>query len=81
MSHRCIDAFGVNFPEANFRVYPGGCEVEDDDPILQTHASHFVKVGEAILPTETASAAHPRAVKKAAPKKAPAQPAPAKEAE
>lgn len=75
MSYRCVNAFtdGTN-------VYAGGCEVQDDNPILETHSAHFVKVGESVLPTETASAAHPRAVKKAAPKKAPAPKAePAKE--
>ncbi|CPX29511.1 Uncharacterised protein [Mycobacteroides abscessus] len=76
MSHRCTNAFTFND-----HVYAGGCEVQDDDPILETHAAHFVKVGESTLPVETATAAHPRAVKKAAPKKAPAKPAPAKEDE
>lgn len=76
MSHRCTNAFTFND-----HVYAGGCEVQDDDPILETHAVHFVKVGESTLPAETATAAHPRAVKKAAPKKVPAKPAPAKEDE
>lgn len=76
MSHRCTNAFTFND-----HVYAGGCEVQDDDPILETHAAHFVKVGDSTFPVETATAAHPRAVKKAAPKKAPAKPAPAKEDE
>lgn len=60
MSHRCINAF-----DYNNRVFPGGYQIEDNDPILDTHAAHFVRVGEVpSVGTETASAAptRPRAV-------------------
>lgn len=53
MSYRVVDAFV--YLEA---VYPGGRQVEDDDPILQTHAHHFAKVSEpAAGAVETATAA------------------------
>lgn len=44
MKHRCINAFWYAG-----KVYPGGVEVDANDPILTTHASHFT-------PTETAEA-------------------------
>lgn len=74
MSFRCSNAFAYG-PH----VYAGGCEVQDDDPILTTHGDYFVRVGEPPVHTETASAApgevrvaHRKApVKKAAPKKLP----------
>lgn len=54
MSYRCINAF--QFGEL---TYPGGCEVDDNDPILQTHKTFFTQVDRpvAIRATETASAA------------------------
>lgn len=53
MSYRVVDAFV--YLEA---VYPGGRQVEDDDPILQTHAHHFAKVSDtAAGAAETATAA------------------------
>lgn len=52
MSFRCSNAFAYG-PH----VYGGGCEVQDDDPILTTHADYFVRVGESPAHTETASAA------------------------
>lgn len=53
MSYRCINAFDY----AN-RIYPGGAQIEDDDPILATHAAHFAKVVTvpSFAATETASA-------------------------
>lgn len=54
MSYRCINAF--QFGEL---TYPGGCEVDDSDPILQSHKTFFAQVDRpvAIRATETASAA------------------------
>lgn len=68
MSYRCINAF--SFEE---RVVAGGAEVPDDDPILSTHADHFVKVAEPFVGVETTVAApgEPRHVEISdAPKKA-----------
>ena len=39
MSYRCANAF--IFAD---RVYPGGFQVEDGDPILMSHSQFFVKV-------------------------------------
>lgn len=41
MAHRCVNAFV--FGE---KVYPGGLLVEDSDPILGSHGSHFAKVND-----------------------------------
>lgn len=70
MSYRCTNAF-VHGPN----VYGGGAVVTDDDPILKTHAAHFVKVNEPLsaVGSETASADAPRTP-------APAKKAPAKKA-
>lgn len=71
MSYRCSNAFAYG-PH----VYAGGCEVQDDDPILHTHADYFVRVGEPpAVRTETASAA-PAEVH--VPRKAPVKRAPKK---
>jgi hypothetical protein len=78
VSHRCINAF-----EYANRIYPGGCEVADDDPILSSHREHFAKVDPvpSFVATETASATpgEKRAVEPE-PKKAPPPKAPAKKA-
>lgn len=50
MSHRCTNAF-----EYASRIYPGGCQVADDDPILKTHAANFVRVETVPAFTETAT--------------------------
>lgn len=79
MSHRCINPF-----EFSGRVYPSGVEVADDDPILDTHRSHFAEVEVAPRFGETATAvpgdqrvATPAPpAKKAAPKKAAGKSAP-----
>ncbi|MFL0172421.1 hypothetical protein [Mycobacterium sp. SMC-13] len=70
MSYRCTNAF-ISGPN----VYGGGAVVTDDDPILKTHAAHFVKVSEppAVVGSETASADAPRTP-------APAKKVPAKKA-
>lgn len=39
MSHRCINAF-----EFAGQIYPGGTQIADDHPILQTHSTFFAKV-------------------------------------
>ena len=52
MSFRCTNAF--IFAD---QVFPGGVEVDDDHPILKTHAANFARVGEPPRATETASAA------------------------
>lgn len=39
MSFRCINGFA--FGDS---TYPGGAQVEDDDPILETHRDHFAQV-------------------------------------
>lgn len=65
MSYRCTGAF--LFAD---RVYSGGQQVEDDDPILRTHAEYFTKVDELTRAAETASAA-PGEVRHAPVKKAP----------
>lgn len=59
MSYRCTNAF--IFAD---QVFPGGMEVDDNHPILKTHAASFVRVGEPARATETASAPPgvPRAV-------------------
>lgn len=67
MSYRCVEPFAT----ATGDVYGGGCIVSDDDPILTTHASHFARVNEPVLRTETATAAPSE--HRAAPKKAPAK--------
>lgn len=41
MAHRCINAFWYAD-----RMIAGGALVNDDDPILATHAAHFVVVEE-----------------------------------
>lgn len=51
MSYRCINAFMYAD-----RVYPGGIQVSDGDPILKTHAAHFARVEVAAPFTETATA-------------------------
>lgn len=52
MTYRCTGGF--IFAE---QVFPGGMEVDDDHPILKTHAANFARVGEPATATETASAA------------------------
>lgn len=52
MSHRCINAFLYDN-----RIYPGGLQVEDDNPILETHAAHFAKVEDSRHGGETTSQA------------------------
>lgn len=52
MTYRCTGAF--IFAD---QVFPGGMEVDDDHPILKTHGSSFVRVGEPVRATETATAA------------------------
>lgn len=74
--YRCINPFA-----AGDRIYAGGTEVEDKDPILKSHGDHFAKVtGSATVfeattaaPGEQRDLTPPRkaAVKKAAPKRAP----------
>lgn len=51
MSYRCTNAF--IFAD---RVFPGGMEVDDDHPILKTHAANFARVGEHVSAVEAASA-------------------------
>lgn len=51
MAYRCINAF--TFVD---RVIAGGALIDDDDPILNSHAAHFVAVAEPpALRGETAS--------------------------
>lgn len=54
MTYRCTNAF-----EYANRIYPGGVQIEDDDPILASHSGHFAKVQTApsFVAAETASAA------------------------
>lgn len=52
MSYRCTNAFAYGD-----RVFPGGVEVADDDPILETHAANFSQVADLRPATETATAA------------------------
>jgi hypothetical protein len=73
MSFRCINAFA--FGDA---VYGNGFQVEDDDPILKTHADHFAEVehgftGRAVEQAE----AKPGGLRATTPKKQPAKKAPA----
>jgi len=69
MSYRCTDPF--IFAD---QVFPGGLQVDDDNPILKTHSAFFAKVDvPPAVRTETASAA-PGEVRVTAPaKKAPAK--------
>ena len=69
MTYRCTNAF--IFAD---QVFPGGVEVDDDHPILKTHAANFARVGEPPRATETASAAPgaPRLVPPPAPVTEPA---------
>jgi hypothetical protein len=71
---RCINAF--NFGD---RMYPGGFQVEEGDPILQTHGDHFARVESPVVVEATTAAPGERRdltpprkapAKKAAPKKA-----------
>ncbi|WP_099024324.1 hypothetical protein [Mycolicibacterium palauense] len=50
MSHRCTNAFLYDG-----KVYAGGRQVADDDPILLTHSNHFAKVQDQRGGNETAS--------------------------
>ncbi|GFG83384.1 hypothetical protein [Mycolicibacter algericus] len=51
MQHRCVGGFTYRD-----RVIAGGALIEDGDPILATHADHFVAVAEPSTPGgETAS--------------------------
>lgn len=66
MAYRSLGGFSFND-----RIIAGGQLVEDDDPILDTHAEIFVKVAEPAAPAgETASTDVPRKTpaKKAGPK-------------
>lgn len=73
MSYRCINAFAFGD-----KIYPGGLQVDDTDPILVSHVAHFARVGEApASSTEVASAA-PEEKREARP--APAKQVPAKPA-
>lgn len=78
MRYRCINAFWVGE-----KVYPGGVEVVEGDPILETHRAHFtatesappaaVRIEQATAaPQElrTVSTTSRPPVKKAPPKKA-----------
>lgn len=71
MSYRCISAF-----EFANRIYSGGAQVGDDDPILKTHGVYFARVEEVVAPTETATAVPGE--KRDVPHKAPAKKAPPK---
>ena len=51
MTYRCINAF--IFAD---QVFPGGMKVDDDHPILKTHAANFARVDEPPVAVETASA-------------------------
>lgn len=52
MSHRCINAF-----EFAGKIYPGGAQIADDHPILQTHAAFFAKVQDNTVGAETSTLA------------------------
>lgn len=52
MSHRCINAF-----EFAGKIYPGGAQIDDDHPILQTHAAFFAKVQDNTAGAETSTLA------------------------
>ncbi|WP_280371156.1 hypothetical protein [Nocardia wallacei] len=57
MTFRCINAFAYGD-----RIVAGGVEVADDDPILASHAAHFVEVGQpapAMRPSVEATTAAP----------------------
>lgn len=45
MSFRCVNAFWFDG-----KIYPGGKEVGDSDPILQTHRECFVRVNDGHVP-------------------------------
>lgn len=52
MAYRCINAFSTES-----RTVAHGAEIEDDDPILKTHAEHFSHVHIPMKPgIETATA-------------------------
>lgn len=77
--YRCTNAFAFED-----RIYAGGTEVEDGDPILGSHGGHFARVQDrpAVFETATAEPGEQRdltpprktAAKKAAPKHPPAKP-------
>lgn len=84
--YRCINAFAYGD-----QIYSGGVQVDDGDPILATHASHFARVEArpvarlAAVEEATAAPGERRALstgvaKKTAAKKAPAKRTSAKEA-
>lgn len=75
MSHRCIDAFAFDD-----RVYPNGIQVDDNDPILKTHAAHFAEVDESGVSRAVEQAVAEPGGLRPAPKRAPAKKAPAKAA-
>jgi len=52
VSYRCNNAFVFGG-----RVFPGGIQVEDDDPILETHGANFAHVTDLRPGTETATSA------------------------
>ncbi len=70
MSYRCISAF-----EFANRIYSGGAQVSDDDPILKTHGVYFAQVTETpVVATEIATAGPGE--KRDVPHKVPAKKAP-----
>ena len=44
MTFRCTGGFAVATPDGTPHVIPGGALVQDDDPILKTHAAMFEPV-------------------------------------
>jgi len=68
VSFRCVNAFAYQE-----KVYGNAAVVEDNDPILATHASHFVRVEEPVRAVETASAA-PAEVRVVETKETPVEP-------
>lgn len=76
MKFRCINAFAFDD-----KVYPGGLEVDGDDPIMRSHRAHFAQVEQASSPvvSEVATAApgEPRSL--TAPKRGPGRRKPADE--
>lgn len=83
-TYRCINAFAFGD-----RMYPGGSQVEEGDPILASHGAHFARVAsQAVVEATTAEPGARRdltppktAVTKKAPAKkiAPSSPAPSPE--
>lgn len=74
--YRCVNAF-----QFGDQLYPGGTEVDDDDPILDSHGDHFVAVTvrPRLAPTVEAATAAPGEHRSLS-TKSPAKKAPAKKA-